>query len=155
MFNVNITLFIAGCDTVRWWLRCLIQKADHLPGPVLSQLTNALPRGPRLPVFLLLSFWYQSEVDKHIQVTIKKHFHWPVATDAIRQLCRSNNSFHGVDVQEGSNAPLSGPYLALEFAVTFPGPRNHGRKCHLVYVRQRSKTNAGLFRLRPQAGRAM
>lgn len=28
----------------------------------------------------------QKEVDKHIQVTIKKHFNWPVATDdVIRQ----------------------------------------------------------------------
>lgn len=145
MFNVNTTLFIAGCDTVRWWPRHLIQKADHLPGPVLSQLTNALPRGPGLPVFLLLSSWYQSEVDKHIQATIKKHFYWPVATDGIRQLCCSNNSFNGVEAQAGSRAPLFGSYPALQFSVTFPGARSHVRKCHLVDVRQRSKTNAGLL----------
>lgn len=155
MFNVNTALFIAGCDIARWWLRCLIQKADHLPGPVLSQLTNALPRGLGLPVFLLLSFWYQSEVDKHIQATIKKHFYWPVATNGIRQLCCSNNSFNGVDARARSSAPLFGPYPALQFSVTFPGTRNHVRKCHLVDIRQRSKTNAGLLRLRSEAGRSM
>lgn len=155
MFNVNTTLFIAGCDIAWWWPRRLIQKADHLPGPVFSQLTNALPRGPGLPVFLLLSSWYQSEVDKHIQATIKKHFYWPVATDGIRQLCCSNNSFNGVDAGARSSAALFGPYPALQFSVTFPGARNHVWKCHLVDVRQRSKTNAGLLRLRPQAGRSM
>lgn len=69
----------------------------------------------------------QSEVDKHIQVTIKKHFHWPVATDdIIRQLGRCKNAFGGVDVQTRRSSPLSDAYLALRF---FNDTPRHEESC--------------------------
>lgn len=119
MFNVKITLFVSGGDAVQWLGKSDFRKrADHLPRPVHSQMTNVFPGGLWLPVFLSLSFrCHKARLINTFKSQLKNIFtdQLPpmISSDSFRRCC--NNALNGVDVQARRCFPLSGPYLALCF----------------------------------------
>lgn len=128
-------LFLCGSDAARWLGSPTSGEELTICQGLCTHRWLVFSRRTAAPcVSVTVSSMSQSEADKHIQVTIRKHFHWPVATDdIIRQLGRCKNAFNGLDVQARGSSLLSGPYLALRF---FNNTSSPARKCHLAYIRQ-------------------